>query len=227
MPNPNVIAGSFAPASRFSKSMTFAMIFAAGILLGCSGDGNDTPSVNAVAVVAETVDFYFDASCNAAIEKPVDSRWSSKLERLSNLDGQYELKTRGPVNLDHSLFTEPQTLAERPHIDVALHVSNLEVLLGQMKRAESVFIKGTNDLGGHLYPRATIEEYVFNSLDCAETAESYLHWIEDSVGTRSTRWKDMARIFRDNQSVYYLTGGGAYMSDRMPVIETALKEAGK
>ena len=218
-----------------------AIILVAGFLLGCSQSGETSKEIaadNPVKIEPQSVtveteaeeereDYSFDANCDATNKRSVESGWPEKLKRLSNLDSKYELISRGSVDFSRSIFNEPNIATRNEYNKFTFNISNFEHLMQQVVRSETIFVKGTKDLGGRLYPRATIEEYVFTTRDCAKTAEKYLHWVNENVSQHTTRWKYLAKISRDGQIIYYIVGGGSYMSERLPAIEAAVIGSGE
>jgi len=198
--------------------------------LGCQPDAStELPPVEPVAaetsveVEAAPEKLVFDASCNTGKGTAPESQLRAKLAELSASPDNYQLVDYGSVDLEQSIIFGPQQKFKYVDNPELLEVKNFEPLLAQMTQAEFGKIKGTVDLGGRLYPRATVEEYLFRTEDCARVAEDYLTWSEDTAGSRGPLYKTVRGVVRNGQTIYHISSGGMYMLDRQDELEAVFK----
>jgi hypothetical protein len=95
--------------------------------------------------------------------------------------------------------------------------------ISEVQKIRKAFIKGTKDMGNSLYPRADLEAWelsneaaairLFNAVKAIEAAA---HWEAIS--------KSPITFFKKNKEVVFITPGGFYMLDKVPIIEKYLKD---
>ena len=177
------------------------------------------------AVMLEpTVKAVFDASCAVENGSSPESQLLKKLEQLSQSQYNYQIVERGPIDLQQSIFFGLHRASEHSHPRAGdVEVTGFETLLEQMTQANSGKIKGTVEVGRRLYPRATVEEYIFRTEDCAKVAEAYLKWVEGNGPWGGWLYKTPTRLIRNKKIIYHVISGGGYMIDCLPEIASALK----
>lgn len=215
----------------------FIIFGVVSLLLGCSPNENeskvllDTQIMPQEKFAPESVEINFDASCEAGSLDPVESRLDSILRRLAKSENRYALKNRRSIDIKESIFYGIKTISEFSSQNTTYKVSNFDHLIEQILKSESVFIKGTKDISitgnSGFYARAEIEEYVFSSLDCAKTAESYLGWINKHGPWGGSYHKAPSETIRRGQTVYYTYGHGEFMRGYMPEIVSVIEESGE
>jgi len=182
------------------------------------------------SVEQETV-LAFDARCAGSEVVVIPSIFEEKLNPLQKLKYQYQPSEIKKIQLDSSVFYHLQEIKRAKYYgdywsNIEIEIQGLSALVSQITKAERAGVKGRVPISGKLYPRAIISMYSFSSIDCAQTAERYLAWI-DRVGPwpEGTYEKTPHIFFRDDQIVYHIIGGGEFMRDYLPEIEMTLKNS--
>jgi len=184
---------------------------------------NNNPEINA-ATQPKALDF--DASCIGSEQKP-KGQLTSRFGHLEDLPNNYQIISYG-IDLDelvlrNSIFYVLQKYVAEVEEGREINITGFDGLMSQIVMNNYAWAKGTKNLGGQLYPRATIEEYVFSSEDCARVGVHYLHWA-NTLGPWPTLEKAPSVVFQNGHSVYYVFGGGEYMRGHLSAIEAALSE---
>ena len=165
----------------------------------------------------------FDATCSIENGNSPESQLGTKLVKLSDSKYDYKVIEQGSVDIYQSVFFRLQFLSESDWFKQDIEIIGFENLLSQIAKSEFNSIKGSVDLGGRVYPRATVEEYIFKTEDCAKLAEAFLTWADEFGPWGTGLYKTPTRLIRDKQRIYHVIGNGTYMMDRIVEIESALK----
>lgn len=90
----------------------------------------------------------------------------------------------------------------------------------QVRRA---FIKGTKDLGNRLYTRAEVESWEMKNEAAAISVYQQIEKIKSSH-----HWEDISKspitCFRKHNEIVFITPGGFYMLDKVPILADFLKK---
>lgn len=150
------------------------------------------------------------------------SPFPTLLEKLATSPYQYLTQSLAPIPVERSLLfigikqanTRLQSKNKKP-----LEVLQLEGLRG----IQNAFIKGQIPMSSNTYPRATIEEWEFQSPACVEKILTYI----DDLKKR-TPWdvisKSPMEYWPLENRLYFLVPGGFYMLEEAKEIQKILQE---
>ena len=198
------------------------------VLSSCTGRSQDKPANNnpEISAAEQPNILAFDASCIGSKQKP-EGQLTTRFGHLDDLPHNYKIISYG-IDLDESVLRNSIFYALQKYVTeiddgTEINITGFENLMSQIVMNNYAWVKGTKNLGGDLYPRATIEEYVFSSEECARAGVRYLNWA-NTLGPWPTLEKAPSVFFKDGHSVYQIIGGGEYMRGHLLVIETALSK---
>ncbi len=153
------------------------------------------------------------------------SKLKEKVARLATLTHNYQLKNLDVVSLEKTvLFGGLQRIIKlrdtmHKKIDLAVFKSGLH-------QVSSSFLKGTKPMqtNGNTYPRVTVEEYVFKTLESAKMTHEMLM---NSKG-KSSVWMYVSKapyeLFVEENRLYFVSSGGFYMMDMYKDIVEKIKD---
>ena len=147
-----------------------------------------------------------------SVVSSMKSRLKTKLNRLKNLENNYQIVKFGELPLEQSiLYLGTQRIAEFSVELQGVEGIRSEEFHEHFISAKYGYVKGTRDLGENIFARAKIEELIFRSDEYAMNLAKLISQIKEM----GRAWEDIDKapnsIFSEGNKVYYISSGGWYM----------------
>lgn len=181
----------------------------------------EEPKIN-----VERTNIYTESSIKPHFD--LTSQLEEKVERLSKLEHQYMLKQIGRIEIEKSRLIAG--LERRSNEDTnrpeEVKGINIEEIKSRVYETRQAMLKAAKTItpNGNTYPRATIEEYIFNSIDGASrTFELLMKWKENEKDWIMIA-KEPHSLFLEDNRLYFISSGGWYMMNMYKEIEHEMKK---
>ncbi len=164
-----------------------------------------------------------EVSCDQEAKIYPPSPFPSLLKKLSTSPYQYEVKSIDTIAQENTLLAKGIRQANnrlKYKKEATLAALSLEGLRG-IKKA---FVKGKVAITPNTYPRATIEEWEFQSPTCVEKILTYIKSIQQKTSWDIISKSPMDYWQMDNR-LYFLVPGGFYMLEEAKALQKTLQDA--
>ncbi|WP_025743532.1 hypothetical protein [Aquimarina pacifica] len=160
--------------------------------------------------------------------KNLKSHLKSKVERLSKLENNYVLKEIGLIKIEKTrliggLERLVQSEFEKPKEIENINVDKIKNLIYESRFS---FLKATKSMSpeGNTYPRAKVEEYIFNNIDEAVEIFEFLKKLQKNDRYWIMIAKEPHSMFLEENRLYFISSGGWYMMNMYKEIENEIKK---
>ncbi|MFK7747191.1 MAG: hypothetical protein AB8B65_02245 [Kordia sp.] len=148
------------------------------------------------------------------IKKEIDftSRLEEKVQRLSKLEHKYQIKNFEKVSPAKTiLFGGLQRMIRLR--DTVYKDIDLDMFKNGLHEVSTAFLKGAKPMqpNGNLYPRVTIEEYIFKTPEIAKTTFNMLKKSQKHGSLWMYISKAPHDFFLEENRMYIMISGGHYM----------------
>lgn len=176
---------------------------------------------NQVQIDTFSFDGDYDMSPNAIFK----SELKHQLLKLEELENNYQVISIGKSKIDESIVC--RGVKRLPELDLReqfFEMRNLDKLFEGIIEVNYAYIKGTKDMGGKLFPRAKVEELIFQSEDSARRLSAFINEVKEEGYAWENIDKSPNSIFNQKNRIYYISSGGWYMNPFYKEIENVMKE---
>lgn len=195
------------------------------VLLSCDVKEDNTQEIKpSIVQLATTITIDFQCEPNPNVTPT--SNLKRLVSKLSTLENNYQIKSIKKGDPTKSILVSGlkrysiKTLRARENV---YEITNFGSFAKSISAINICHVKGTKDLSENLYARAKIEEIIFNSSDCAQTAFERIEEIRTNILFREAIDKSPSSVFKIGKRIYYVSAGGFYMMDFYKEIAKQMK----
>lgn len=185
------------------------------VLFSCDAK-EDQPQRLKPPITNETPTENLDFKCEANPNVTPTSSLKQLATKLSTLENNYQIQSIKKGDPTKSiLISSLKRSSIKPFRsrEKVYKITNFEAFAKSITAINFCHVKGTKDLSKNLYARAKIEEIIFNSTDCAQTAFESIQEIRKDNNAREAIDKSPSSMFKIDRKIYYISSGGFYMMD--------------
>lgn len=206
--------------NKYSPTLFIIFIF---LIASCNSEQNKTPKTIEETIVQNAPPPSTGETIVQNNLPPAPTRQNQFKEVIQNVAKiDYELKEYQEINKSENFLTTRIAFLNSLREDSARTIKP-EIKLSNVVQVRSAFIKGTKDLGGHTYTRANVESWEMTNEEAANFAFDQIQQIKNS-----RNWERISKspitCFKTKNEIIFITPGGFYMLDKVPIIENYLKE---
>ncbi|QHI37490.1 hypothetical protein IMCC3317_28690 [Kordia antarctica] len=152
------------------------------------------------------------------------SKLAEKVNRLAQLEHNYLLKSLEIVQSEETLLLgRLQRILK--HKDSLSREIDLASIRSEIHNIRKSFLKGTKSMqpNGNIFPRVTIEEYIFKSQQSAKKAFETFIKAKKSGSLWTYVSKEPSVFFLEKNKIYFVCSGGYYMMNMYEEIVEKIK----